>query len=96
MALNRTAKRRSVAIPWTLFPRELSVSQVLSLSLLWRGHGCSTWAMVCASSPQVQMADFSMPLLLMWLRSLQWPVLSRNIMACSWRDSKRRVSCWVF
>ena len=29
----------SVALPWRLFPRELSVGQVLSLSLLWRGHG---------------------------------------------------------
>ena len=50
------------------------------------------WAVVCASSPQGQRADFSMPIFFMWLRSLQWPVLSRTIMVCSWRDSKRRVS----
>ena len=38
-----------------------------------------TWAVVCASSPQRQRADFSMPIVFMWLRSLQWPALSRNI-----------------
>ena len=37
--------------------------------------------------------DFSMLIFFMWLRSLQWPVLSRNIKVCLWRDSKRRVSC---
>ena len=77
-----------------MFPRELSVGQVLSLSLLWRGHDCMTWAVVCDSSPQRQMADFSIAICFMWLRSLQWPVLSQNIMVCLWRDSKRRVSCW--
>ena len=35
-AMNRTVRRRSVAVPWSLFPRELSVGQVLSL--LWRGR----------------------------------------------------------
>ena len=59
--MNRTVRRRSVAVPWSLFTRELSVGQVL-LSLLWRGHDCRTWAVVCASSPQGQMADFSMPI----------------------------------
>ena len=48
------------------------------------GHGL----LVCASSPQGQRADFSIPIFFMWLCSLQWPVLSRNIMVCSWRDSK--------
>ena len=81
-----------MAVPWSLFPRELSVGQVLSLSLLWRGHDCRTWAVVCASSPQGQRADFSIPIFFMWLCSLQWPVLSRNIMVCSWHDSKRWVS----
>ena len=75
-----------------LFPRELSVGQLLSL--LWRGHDCRARSMVCASSPQGQRADFSMPIFFMWLRSLQWHVLSRKIMVCSWRDGKRRVSCW--
>ena len=87
--MNRTVRRRSVAVPWSLFPREPSVGQVLSLSLLWRGHDCRTWAVICASSLQGQKSDFSMPIFFMWLRSLQWPVLSRNIMVCSWRDSKR-------
>ena len=57
--MNRTVRRTSVAVPWSLFPRELSVGQVLSLSLLWRGHDCRTWDVVCASSPQGQRADFS-------------------------------------
>jgi len=35
---------------WSLFPRELSVGQVLSS--LWREHDCRTWAVVCASCPQ--------------------------------------------
>ena len=73
-------RRRSVAVPLSLFRRELSVGQVLSLSLLCRGHDCRP--------------DFSIPIFFVWLRSLQWPVLSRNIMVCSWRDIKRRVSCW--
>ena len=81
--MNRTVRRRSVAVPWSLFPRELSVAQVLSLSLLWRGDDCRTWAVVCASSPQGQMADCSMPFFFMWIRSLQWSVRSRNIMLCS-------------
>ena len=89
--MNRTVRRRSVAVPWSLFPRELSVGQVLSLSLWWREHDCRTWAMVCASSLQGKRAYFSIPIFFMWLRSLQWPFLSRNIMVCSWRDSKRRV-----
>ena len=54
--MNRTVRRRLVAVPWSLFPRELSVGQVLSLS--WRGHDCRTRAVVCASSPQGQRADF--------------------------------------
>ena len=68
-----------MAVPWSLFTRELSVGQVLSLSLLWRGQYCRTWAVVFASSPQVQRADFSIPIFFMWLRSLQWPVLSRKL-----------------
>ena len=40
--MNRTARRRFLAVPWSLFPRELSVGQVLSLSSLWRGHDCRT------------------------------------------------------
>ena len=92
--MNRTVRSRSVAVPWSLFPREPSVDQVPFLSLLWRGHDCRTWTVVCASSPQGQRADFSMPIFFMWLRSLQWPVLSRNIMVCLWRDCKRWVSCW--
>ena len=88
LPMNRTVRRRSVAVPWSLFPRELSVGQVLSLSLLWRGHACRTWAVVCASSPQGQRADFSIPIFFMWLCSLQ------NIMVCLLSDSKRRVSCW--
>ena len=77
--MNRTVKRRSVDVPWSLFPRELSVGQLLSLTLLWRGHDCRTLAVVCASSPQSQRADFSMPIFFMWLPSLQWPVLSWSI-----------------
>ena len=84
--MKRTVRRRSVAVPWSLFPRELSVGQVISLFLLWRGHDCRTWAVVCDSSPQGQRADFPMPIFFMWLRSLQWLVLSRNIMVCSWRE----------
>ena len=33
-SMNRTVRRRLVAVPWSLFPREPSVGQVLSLSLL--------------------------------------------------------------
>ena len=55
--MNRTVRRRLVAVPWSLFPREPSVGQVLSLSLLWRGHDCRTWAVTFASSPQGQRAD---------------------------------------
>ena len=36
--MNRTVRLRLVAVPWSLFPKELSVGQVLSLSLLWSGH----------------------------------------------------------
>ena len=61
-----------MAVPWSLFPRELSVGQVLSLSLLWRGHDGRTWVVVCASSPQGK-RDFSIPIFVMWLRSLKWP-----------------------
>ena len=60
--MNRTVRRRSVAVPWSLFPKELSVGQVLSLSLLWRGHDCRTWTVVCASSPQGQRTEFSIPI----------------------------------
>ena len=73
-----------MAVPWSFFPRELSVGQVRSLSLLWRGHDCRTWAVVCASSPQRQMADFSIPIFFIGLRSVQWPVLNRSIKVCSW------------
>ena len=52
-AMNSTVRRRSVAVLWSLFPRELSVGQVLSLSLLWRGHDCRAWAVVCASSQSI-------------------------------------------
>ena len=52
-AMNSTVRRRSVAVLWSLFPRELSVGQVLSLSRLWRGHDCRAWAVVCASSPRI-------------------------------------------
>ena len=55
--MNRTVRLRSVAVPWSLFLREFSVDQVLSLSVLWRGHDCRTWAVVCASSPQGQRAQ---------------------------------------
>ena len=51
-SIKRTIRRRSVAVPWSLFPRELSVGQMVSLSLLWRGYECRTRAVVCASSPQ--------------------------------------------
>ena len=51
-AINHTIRPRSVAVPWSLFPRELSLGQVLSLSSLWRGHDCRTLTVVCASSPQ--------------------------------------------
>ena len=33
-SMNHTVRRRLVAVPWSLFPREPSVGQVLSLSLL--------------------------------------------------------------
>ena len=78
--MNRIVRRRSVAVPWSLFPWELSVGQVLSLSSLWRDHDCMACIVVCASSSQGQRSDSSMPLFFMWIRSLQWPVLSRNIM----------------
>ena len=58
------------------FPRELSVGQVVSLSSFWRGHDCQT----CASCPQGQRADFSMPIFFMWPRCLLWSVFSRNVM----------------
>ena len=48
-SIKRTIRRRSVAVPWSLFPRELSVGQMVSLSSLWRGHDCRTLAVVCAS-----------------------------------------------
>ena len=93
-AMNRTTRRRSVAVPWSLFPREFSVGQVLSL--LWRGHGCRTWVVICASSPRGQMADLSMPIFFMWLRSLQWPVLySRNIMVCYHNNVHFSILCWL-
>ena len=57
--MKRAVRRRSVAVPRSLFPRELSVGQVLSLSLLWRGHDCRTWAVFCASCPQGQRDGFS-------------------------------------
>ena len=34
-AMSRTVRRRSVAFPWSLFPMELSVGRVVSLSSLW-------------------------------------------------------------
>ena len=43
-------RRRSVIVPWSLIPRELSVGQVLSLSLLWRGHDCRTWVVTGLTS----------------------------------------------
>ena len=61
--MNRTVRRRSVAVPWSLFPRDLSVGQVLSLSLLWIGHDCRTWLVVCASSPKGQRPDFSIAIM---------------------------------
>ena len=61
------------------FPRELAVGQVVSLSSFGRGHDCQT----CASCPQGQRAEFSMPIFFIWLRSLQWSVYSRNIIVCS-------------
>ena len=78
--INCNVRRRSVAVPWSLLPRELSVGKVLSLSSLWRGHDCRTWAVVCAISLHGQRADSSMPIFFMWLHSLQWPVFSWNIM----------------
>ena len=46
-AMNRTVRRRSVAVHWSLSSMKLSVGQVLSLSVLWRGHNCTvrrgTW-----------------------------------------------------
>ena len=65
-----------MAVLWSLFSRELSVGQVLSLSLLWRGHDCRTWAVVSASSPQGQRADFSMPMNL-------FHVATQSVVACS-------------
>ena len=91
--MNRTVRRRLVIVPWSLFPKDFSVGQVFFLSSLWRGHDCRTWTVVCTSCPQGQRADFSMPIFIMWLRSLQWPVLSRNIMVFSWRNNRQRESC---
>ena len=34
------------------------VGRWLSRSLLWRGHDCRTWAVVCASSPHGHRADY--------------------------------------
>ena len=72
--MNRTVRRGSVAVPWSLFPSELSVDQVVSLSSLWREHVCRTWAVVCASCPQGERADSSMPTFFMWLRSVKCEV----------------------
>ena len=84
-AMNRIVRRKSVDVPWSLFPRELYVGHVLSLSSLWRDHECMACIVVCdSSSSQGQMSDSSMPLFFMWIRSLQWLVLNRNIMV--WHD----------
>ena len=82
---NRTVRRRSVAVQWSLFPRELSVGQVLSLSVLWRGHDCRTKTVVCTTSPQGQRADFSMPILLCQSFSCGYAVCSGLFLAgISW------------
>ena len=79
------------SVGWLLFIEVCflrnSVGQVLSLSSMWRWHDCRTCAVVCASSPQWQRADSTVPIVLVWLRSLQWPVLSWKIMVCLWSAS---------
>ena len=93
-AMNRIVRRKSVAVPWSLFPGELSVGQVLSLFFsVERTRLQDIGYSLCILSAGAN-ADSSMPIFFMWLRSLQWPVISRNIMVCSWRDSRRRESCW--
>ena len=73
--LSRTVRRMSVAVPWSFLGNFLFVRWFLFLLF---GEGTT-----CASCPQGQRADFSMPIFFMWLRSLQWSVFSRKIMVCS-------------
>ena len=42
-AMSRTVRRRSLAVTWSLFPRERAVGQVLSLSLLLRENNSTTY-----------------------------------------------------
>ena len=61
--MNRTVRRRSVAVQWSLFSRELSVGQMVSLSLLWRGHwlqdkGCSLCFQSAGSKGWLQCQSF--------------------------------------
>ena len=60
--MNRTVRHRSMIVLWSLFPRKLSIGQVLPLSSLWRGQDCRTWTVVCAHSPHGQMVDSLMPI----------------------------------
>ena len=39
--MNRTARGRSVAVPWSLFPREPTAGHVLSLSLIGAHNLCA-------------------------------------------------------
>ena len=53
-AMNRTIRLRSVAVPWSLFPMELSVGQVHFLSFSWRGwFWCSEVPFYTAPAGQI-------------------------------------------
>ena len=39
-----------------------------------------TWAVVCASSPQGQRTDFSMPIFFMWLTNVRGTIISEGVL----------------
>ena len=93
--MNRIVRRRSVAVPWCLFPRDLSIGQVLCLSSLWRGHwlyamGCS----LCFQSVGLKGWLFDANLFLCVCKVCRCLLLAG--ISCSVRDAIRwwSVSCW--
>ena len=81
--MNRTF--RSVAVLWSLFLGNFLLARCMVL----QDMGCGLCFQSVGTKGWLFIAIF-----FMWLRSLQWPVLSRNIMVCLWRDCKRWVPCW--
>ena len=73
LPMNRTVRRRSVAVPWSLFPRARLARFFLFL-FCGEGIDCRTRAVVCASSPQGQRADYNVNL---------FHVASQSTVACS-------------